>query len=93
MAKAKIPKNPDVHSKSEDLLHNQSKKPIQVSITREDFYLIQRTEIQLAGLYDLTSEIDNLHSVACLVQPIYDDVIFMVTHLRSELEKAARGGE
>ena len=88
MARAKISKNPDVHSKSEDLLHNQSKKPIQVSITREDFYLIQRAEIQLAGLYDLTSEIERLHSIACLVQPIYDDVIFVVSHLRSELEKA-----
>jgi len=88
MAKAKILKNPDVHSKSENLLHNQSKKPLRVSITREDFYLIQRAEIQLAGLYDLTSEIEAYQSIACLVQPIYDDVVFMVTHLRSELEKA-----
>ena len=92
MAKAKILTNPDVHSKSENLLHNQSKKPIKVSITREVFYLIQRAEIQLAGLYDLTSEIEAYHSVACLVQPIYDDVVFIVTHLRSEVEKAAGGG-
>jgi len=63
MARSKILKNPDVHSKSENLLHNQSKKPLRISITREDFYLVQRTEIQLAGLYDLTNEIEAYHSI------------------------------
>jgi len=92
MAKKTIPKNLDRHSRSEELLHNQSKEPLQVWITREDYYLIQRTKMRLAGLlYDLALKISELGSIACSLKRIYDDVIFVESHLRCEVEKAEGG--
>ncbi|MDA2935561.1 hypothetical protein MYX82_14685 [Acidobacteria bacterium AH-259-D05] len=80
-----------LHCQSDNLSQHQSKVPIPCTITDEQLYLIQRAELQLAGLYDLTSKIDDFQSIACLVQPIYDDVAWVVNHLRSNVEKAKGG--
>ncbi|MDA2933334.1 hypothetical protein MYX82_03215 [Acidobacteria bacterium AH-259-D05] len=80
-----------LHCQSDHLFKHQSKVPIQCTITDEQLYLIQRAELQLAGLYDLTSKIDDFQCIACLVQPIYDDVAWVANHLQSNVEKAEGG--
>ena len=75
MAKSKILKTSD----------RQSKPPPKYTITKHEFYIIQRVKERVVELCELTDNDESYHTVNTLLGPIYED-LSMVLDSAQEVE-------